>query len=111
MKCILLRTKKYVGKLPHYSYSKRLVSHVDITFAKFFYLYMKNSGLDNQEFIMYDNFHKLFHKSSVIVHQCDFLLDWLLNCNNLDELIDLSIIAAKCSKVIQKWSAKYSLYL
>ena len=110
MKCILSRTKKNVGKLPDYNYSKRLVSHVEITFNKMFCLYIKNSGLDNPEFIMYDDFHKLFHKSSVIVHHCEFLLDWLPNCDHLDELMDLSIIAVKCSKVIQKWSAKYSLY-
>ena len=90
---------------------KKLISNIEMTFAKYFRLYVHNSGFSNPEFIMYDEFHEVFHKTSVIEHQCEYLMEWVLECENLDQLIELSIISSKCSHVIQKWAAKYSLYL
>ena len=89
---------------------KRLVSQVEFNLSKFFHLYINNSDLNNDEFIACDDVHKLHHKSNNTVQLCTLLLEWLPNCKSLDELIDLSIIVAKCSRVVQKWSINNNLY-
>ena len=63
LKAVLFQTMKNYDKLKHYDYSKRLVSQVEFTLMKFFHLYINNSVLNNDEFISYDNVHKLHHKS------------------------------------------------
>ena len=110
MKAVLLQTMKNYNKLTHYDYSKRLVSQVEFNLSKFFHLYINNSDLNNDEFIACDDVHKLHHKSNNTVQLCTLLLEWLPNCKSLDELIDLSIIVAKCSRVVQKWSINNNLY-
>ena len=110
MKAVLLQTMKNYHKLKHYDYSKRIVSQVEFTLSKFFHLYISNSVLNDDEFISYDDVHELHHKSNNTVQLCSLLLEWLPNCNSLDELIDLSIIVAKCSRVVQKWSIGNNLY-
>ena len=110
MKAVLLQAMKNYHKLKHYDYSKRIVSQVEFTLSKFFHLYISNSVLNDDEFISYDDVHELHHKSNNTVQLCSLLLEWLPNCNSLDELIDLSIIAAKCSRVVQKWSINNNLY-
>ena len=89
---------------------KDLFPKLNLLCPNFFCLYISNSVLNDDEFISYDNVHELHHKSNNTVQLCSLLLQWLPNCNSLDELIDLSIIVAKCSRVVQKWSIGNNLY-
>ena len=102
LKCLIQRSKRNVGKLQtqyELDYSKRLVLQVDVTLHKFFKIYVEDYIIQNTDIlIMYDAHHETAHGVIQIQNHCEFLLQWLPNCQDLDKLIDLSIIVSKYSR-------------